>query len=74
MDNGATNHITSNINNLSIQVDYKGKDKMIIGRGFSLNILHIGSSVIKPVHNSNSLVLKNILHILEISKNLLSIS
>jgi len=33
VDSGATNHITSNLNNLSLHAPYNGVDKVSIGNG-----------------------------------------
>ena len=59
-DSWATNHITNDMNNLS--VDYQGNDKVQIGNGTGLHILKTGSSIISTP-NSN-FHLKNILHAL----------
>ena len=68
LDNGATHHTTNEPQNLSTKQDYKGKSKVIIGNGSTLPITHIGHSVNEP------LIRKNILHVLNINKILLSIS
>ena len=72
MDSGATNHITANLNNLSLQNDYKGKEKIIVGNGNSLSISHTGSSLIAT--SEKPLLLTNILYASQITKNLLSVS
>ena len=59
---------------MSLQHDYKGKGKIPIGNGSKLKILHIGSSNLMPNSASKSLHLTNILHVPEITKNLISIS
>ena len=51
---------------------YKGKDKLVVGNDFTLNIKHIGSTNL--CHYSKPLKLKNILHVPKITKNLISIS
>ena len=38
IDNGATNHVTYDLNNLSIKEDYKGKEKLTISNGQNLKI------------------------------------
>lgn len=56
LDSGATNHVTSEMQNLSTRNDYKGKEKLIVGNGSTLNISHIDDSFIhipnhhKPLH------------------------
>lgn len=61
-----------NLNNLSIKEDYKVKGKLTVDNGQNLKILHVGSKVINS-HTNTPLYLNNILHVLTISKNLLSI-
>ncbi|KAL5768000.1 hypothetical protein ACOSQ2_014783 [Xanthoceras sorbifolium] len=72
-DSGATNHVTSNASNLSSKQDYHGKDKIAVGSGSKLSIKHLGSSTLQTLDNS-AIVLKDILHVPAITKNLLSIS
>ncbi|KAL5738223.1 hypothetical protein ACOSP7_030984 [Xanthoceras sorbifolium] len=75
VDSGATNHVTADLNNLSLKQEYRGNDKLVIGDGNHLHISNIGHSTIQthttPYHQ---LHLKNILHVPSITKNLLSIS
>ena len=71
MDSGATDHVTATYNNFNQKVDYKGKGKLTIGNGSQLAIEHVGSS---SFHSHKPLNLHNILHVPEITKNLLSIS
>ena len=74
-DSGASNHITSDAQNISQRSDYTGNDKLIVGNGAKLNISHVGSSIISS-HTipQTPLFLNNILHVPSITKNLLSIS
>lgn len=72
MDSGATNHITTDLNNLSLQHDYKGKENIIVGNGQSLSISHTGSSLISSLEKP--LLLNNILYDPEITNYLLSVS
>ena len=72
MDSGATNHVTSDLSQLSIHTDYNGEDQLAIGNGQKLSINHIGSSKLscatRPLH------LNKILHVPSITKSLLSVS
>ena len=72
MDSGVTNHVTTDAQNLTIRTDYKGKDKLTVGNGSKLSISHIGSFVI--LSNPKPFYLHNILHVPNITKNLLIIS
>ena len=39
-DSEATNHVTAELDNLTLNADYKGKGKLVIGDGKSLPITH----------------------------------
>lgn len=70
-DTVATNNITSDLTNLQIVDEYYGSDKLIIGNGVGLNIAHTGASTL---HSQNRIfTLRNILHVLNIAKQLLSV-
>ena len=71
LDNGASDHITSNLNNLSLHTPYTSSDDVMIGDGSSLRITHTGSTTLQTF--SNFFNLKNILCVPEIKKNLISI-
>ena len=43
-DSGATNHITSDLSHLAIGAPYQGSEKVQIGYGAGLSIIHIGSN------------------------------
>ena len=72
MDSGATNHVTSDLSQLSIHTDYNGEDQLAIGNGQKLSINHIGSSKLscatRPLH------LNKIFQVPSITKSLLSVS
>ncbi|KAJ0081782.1 hypothetical protein Patl1_11482 [Pistacia atlantica] len=61
------------MNNLSIKSEYHVPEKVTVGNGQSLNISYFGK-VSLPTLNSDSIQLHNVLVILQITKNLLSIS
>lgn len=70
-DSGATNHVTNDLQNLSIHSNYQGKDKVSVGNGQGLHIMNTGSSMIHTT--SGSFHLDKILHVPSISSNLLSV-
>ncbi|RVW87716.1 Retrovirus-related Pol polyprotein from transposon TNT 1-94 [Vitis vinifera] len=74
-DSGATHHLTPNLNNLLTKSQFPSSDEVFVGNGKSLPIHHIGhtsfSSLFIP---SKILALKQLLHVPEITKNLLSVS
>jgi len=75
VDSGATNHITSSLNNLSLHTPYHGADKVTIGNGKQLPITHISTSSLQTLPQSNYVLhVPNILHVPSMTKNLLSVS
>jgi len=75
VDSGATNHITSNVNNLFNHSPYHGSDKVTIGNGKSLPISAIGTTQISSVSDPKSFVsLPYVLHVPHMKKNLISVS
>ncbi|KAH6801210.1 hypothetical protein C2S52_001674 [Perilla frutescens var. hirtella] len=75
-DSGVTNHVTYDISNLNMATDYQRSERLQMGNGVGLRILHIGDSIVRvPANNSNhAFLLKNLLHVPLIKKNLLSVS
>ena len=71
-DTGAANHVTPDLNNLSLHSDYVGNDSLDVDSGKGLSISHTGSS--QYLSNVNLVSLHNILHVPNISQNLLSVS
>ena len=71
-DSGATNHVTPDQSNLNQCTYYNGGEKLYVGNGQDLQISTIGSSNFRSVHGD--ICLKNILHVPQITKNLLSIT
>jgi histone deacetylase 1/2 len=70
-DTGATDHITSELDRLAVHEQYNGGDKVHVGNGTGLRILHTGHASLRTA--SHSVALRNILQVPEISKNLLSV-
>lgn len=66
-DSWATNHITHDLNNLSLWSSYHGNNKAAIGNGQGLKITHIGSPVLHTPFKFTKM-----LHVPDISSNLLS--
>lgn len=73
-DSGATNHITPDVNNLSSKMSYNGFEQIFVGDASGLEIKHVGSSSFNSNLNSKTLVLKQLLHVPSITKNLISMS
>lgn len=71
-DVGATNHVTSDLGNLSLLSEYVGNDGLAVRNGKRLQIFHIGNSY--HFFNGSNVSLKDILHVPSISQNLLHVS
>ena len=74
LDSGATNHLANNMQQLRDPVDYKGKAKVTVGNGHSIPIQSLGYQLLNTLLPDKSLLLKDVLHVPNITKNLLSIS
>ena len=70
-DSGTSDHLTANLNNLSVQSQYKGPDQVTVGNGQSLPINHIGNTTLHTKYHN--FTLKNVLHVPRIALNLLSV-
>ncbi|CAL9028341.1 unnamed protein product, partial [Prunus brigantina] len=70
-DTSATHHVTPDIANLSIANSYIGPDQLKVGNGNGLSITHVGSSSFSS--STGSFHLSNILHVPDITKQLLSV-
>lgn len=71
VDSGAIDHLTSDLDRLSMKEHYKGTDKIHVANGAGLSISYVGDSHFAGSHGP--LILKNVLRVPNISKNLLSI-
>jgi histone deacetylase 1/2 len=72
MDSGATDHITSDLEKLSVRDRYHGGDHVHTANGSGMEISHVGHSV---VHSpSHQIHLNNVLHVPATSKNLVSVN
>ncbi len=72
MDSGAIDHITSELDKLTVRGKYKGNDQVHTANGAGMKIEHIGHSLVHtPMRN---LILKNVLHVPQATKNLVSAS
>jgi hypothetical protein len=70
-DTGATDHITSDLDRLTMHQQYNGDDTVQVSNGAGLRITHLGSCSIKT--DTRPLALNNVLHVPKIAKHLLSI-
>jgi len=72
LDSGASHHVTSDLNNLSLHTPYNGRDDIMIGDGTRLPIIHTGSTSL--LHSNKEFSLTDVLCVPNIIKNLISIS
>ncbi|OMO51543.1 hypothetical protein CCACVL1_29719 [Corchorus capsularis] len=70
-DTGAHSHLTNDPGNLINVRPYKGSSRIMVGNGKRLKITHIGDASIS--RGSSQLLLKNVLVVLDIIANLISI-
>jgi hypothetical protein len=68
---GATDHITHELEKVTMHEKYRGHDQVHNANGEGIEISHVGHSIIKTPHQN--IHLKNILHVPNTSKNLLSV-
>jgi hypothetical protein len=74
-DSGANTHVTAESSNLTNSHPFDGSDTVGVGNGAGLPIQSIGSSLVhSPTSSLHNFLLKNILHCLSASANLLSIN
>jgi histone deacetylase 1/2 len=71
MDSGATDHITSELEKLTIRDKYHGQDQVHTASGSGMKISNVGRTILYTPHQN--LHLKNILHVPAANKNLASI-
>lgn len=71
LDSGATHHLTSDLQNLSLHQPYHGNDDVQIADGTGLSISHTGSSFLPS--NTRPLALHKVLCVPNIHKNLISV-
>lgn len=71
LDSGATDHLTNDLDRLTINDRYRGHDQVHTANGTGMDIIHVSQSSIES--NSRLLRLKNVLHVPQLNKNLLSV-
>lgn len=70
IDSGATDHITSELDKLTVKDKYAGNDQVHTASGSGMDINHVGRTIIHtPTHK---LYLNNVLHVSDTKKNLIS--
>jgi hypothetical protein len=67
-DIGATDHVTGELEKLTVRDKYKGNDQVHTASGVGIDISHIGHSIVKTPHRN--IMLRNVLYVPEANKNL----
>ena len=70
-DSGSTDHVTGDLEKLSVRDKYKGQDQVHTASGSGMEISHIGHSVVNTP--SCDLYLNNVMYVPKASKNLASV-
>jgi hypothetical protein len=70
-DTGATDHITGELDKLTMKEKYQGHEQDHTANGQGMNISHVGHTIVNSP--SKTLHLKNILHIPQATKSLISV-
>jgi histone deacetylase 1/2 len=74
-DSGASHHLTFNPNNLAYRTPYNGHEQVMMGNGQGVSIQSLGQSKFPSPNNPNvHFTLNELLHVPNVSKNLLSVS
>ncbi|CAL8995416.1 unnamed protein product [Prunus brigantina] len=71
-DYGATNHMTADMNNLSVASPYTSSEAITAANGEGLAISHIGASTLSS--SNHTFQLNTILHVPKLSSSLLSVN
>jgi hypothetical protein len=71
MDSGTINHITRDLDKLTMYDHYPDNDHIHAVNGIGMDITHIGKTIIPTFHRD--LVLNNVLHVPSTHKNLISV-
>ena len=71
-DTGATHHLTNNSMPFTNLHPYSGSDQVTVSNGHSIPIFHTGNMFLS--HSSQQFKLQNVLHVPQISTNLVSVS
>ncbi|CAA0824470.1 Unknown protein, partial [Striga hermonthica] len=70
----SNNTCDNELANLNMGSEYSGSNRLQMGNGGEISINHIGNSFLKSPQNSKTFLLRNLLHVPSITKNLLSVS
>ena len=74
VDNGVTHHMTTDSNNLDVSNHYSSTGNVVVGNGQTLDISSVGHTSFPSHKPFKSLHLTNVLHVPQITKNLISVA
>ena len=76
MDSGASHHVTSDLQNMSLHSEHDDSDDIVIGNGTSLHITHTGFTKLFSFYSnfSQPFTLSKVLCVPSMKKNLVSVS
>ena len=72
MDSRETHHLTPDLSSMTSPIPFQGNENIMVGNGKTINISHIGNISI-PTH-SKFMKPRHVMHTLEISKQLISVT
>ena len=72
IDTGAIDHINGELDKLTMKEKYEGSDQIHTASGASMDIRHIGSTIVHAPNNQK-IHLKNVLYVPQAKKNLVSV-
>ena len=72
VDSGATDHVTGDLEKLTVRDKYGGHDQVHMASGKGMEINHVGSSILHT--HTSKIHLNNILHVPQATKSLLSVN
>jgi hypothetical protein len=67
-DSAATDHITGDLDKLTMRENYGGNDQVHAANGSGMTIKHVGHSAVSTPHRH--ILLKNVLHVSQATRNL----
>ena len=73
MDSGATDHLTEELDKLTVKEPYQGKDRVHTANGQGMPISHVGQAILAST-SSKPLHLNNVLYVPQVTRSLLSAS
>ncbi|KAJ4951697.1 hypothetical protein NE237_028529 [Protea cynaroides] len=74
IDSGCSNHMTGDERKFVSKDDYKRKRIVVTANNAKLPIAHVGSVTCTPTSSNEGLVLQDVFHVLDMKKNLISVS